>query len=102
MLLSNYCILKAFYIGAIRIMLEFIALVYAISKLNLNHASGIIRSLLWILLHPITIIGRRNHFKKIRKIEDRHILNKLFKGSTVLSHFIRGKKTYFDMVSKAD
>ena len=102
MLFSNYSVLNTFYIGTIRIMLEFIALVYAILKLNLNHASGIIRSLLWILLHPITIISRRNHFKKLRKFEDRYILNKLFKGSIVLSHFIRGKKTYFDIVSKAD
>ena len=46
--------------------------------------------------------NRRNHFKKLRKIEDKHILNKLFKGSIVFSHFINGKKTYFDMVSKAD
>ena len=102
MLFSNYSVLNTFYIGTIRIMLEFIAVVYAIFKLNLNHASGIIRSLLWILLHPVTIISRRNHFKKLRKIEDRYILNKLFKGSIVLSHFIRGKKTYLDMVSNAD
>ena len=102
MLFSNYSVLNTFYIGTIRIMLEFIAIVYAIFKLNLNHASGIIRSLLWILLNPITIIIRRNHFKKLRKIEDRYIFNKLFKGSIVLSHFIRGKKTYLDMVSNAD
>ena len=102
MLFSNYSVLNTFYIGTIRIMLESIAVVYAIFKLNLNHASGIIRSLLWILLHPVTIISRRNHFKKLRKIEDRYIFNKLFKGSIVFSHFIRGKKTYFDMVSKAD
>ena len=102
MLLSNYSVLNTFYIGTIRIMLEFIALVYAILKLNLNHASGIIRSLLWILIHPITIISRRNHFKKLRKIKDKHILNKLFKGSIVFSHFISGNRTYSDMVSKAD
>ena len=102
MLFSNYSALNTFYIGTIRIMFELIALVYAILKLNLNHASGIIRSMLWILLHPITIIIRRNHFKKLRKIKDRYILNKLFKGSIVLSHFLRGKNTYFDIVSKAD
>ena len=102
MLLSNYSIPNALYIGTVRFMLEFIALVYAILKLNLNQAFGIIRSLFWILLHPITIIKKRNHFKKLRKIEDKHILIKLFKGSIVFSHFISGKRTYFDMVSKAD
>ena len=102
MLLSNYSISNALYIGTVRFMLEFIAVAYAIIKLNLNQAFGIIRSLFWILLHPITIIKRRNHFKKLRKIEDKHILNKLFKGSIVFSHFIIGKRTYFDMVSKAD
>ena len=102
MLLSNYSLPNAFYIGMIRIMLEFIALVYAIVKFDMNHASGIIRSLSWVVFHPFTIIVRRKRFKKLRKFKDSHILKKLFNKPIVVLHYLSGKKTYFEMVSKAD
>ena len=102
MLLSNYSLPNAFYIGTIRIMLEFIALVYAIVKFDMNHASGIIRSLLWVVFHPFTIMVRRKRFKELRKFKDSHILKKLFNKPIVVLHYLSGKKTYFEMVSKAD
>tara|TARA_X000001036_G_scaffold351784_1_gene332781 strand:+ start:1084 stop:2133 length:1050 start_codon:yes stop_codon:yes gene_type:complete len=102
MLLSNYSLPNAFYIGTIRIMLEFIALVYAIVKFDMNHASGIIRSLSWVVFHPFTIIVRRKRFKKLRKFKDSHILKKLFNKPIVVLHYLSGKKTYFEMVSKED
>lgn len=102
MLLSNYSLPNAFYIGTIRIMLEFIALVYAIVKFDMNHASGIIRSLSWVVFHPFTIMVRRKRFKKLRKFKDSHILKKLFNKPIVVLHYLGGKKTYFEMVSKAD
>ena len=102
MLLSNYSLPNAFYIGTIRIMLEFIALVYAIVKFDMNHASGIIRSLLWVVFHPFTIMVRRKRFKKLRKFKDSHILKKLFNKPIVVLHYLSGKKTYFEMVSKED
>lgn len=102
MLLSNYSLPNAFYIGTIRIMLEFIALVYAIVKFDMNHASGIIRSLSWVVFHPFTIMVRRKRFKKLRKFKDSHILKKLFNKPIVVLHYLSGKKTYFEMVSKAD
>ena len=102
MLLSNYSLPNAFYIGTIRIMLEFIALVYAIVKFDMNHASGIIRSLSWVVFHPFTIMVRRKRFKKLRKFKDSHILKKLFNKPIVVLHYLSGKKTYFEMVSKED
>jgi len=102
MIFSNYSIPNAFYLGTIRLMLEFIALVYATIKLDINHVTGIIRSLVWVVLHPFTIIGRRKRFNSIRELRDRDILKKLCRTPIVLAHFLMGKKTYFDMVSKED
>ncbi|MDP6169845.1 MAG: glycosyltransferase family 2 protein [Candidatus Marinimicrobia bacterium] len=102
MIFSNYSIPNSFYLGTIRIMLEFIAMAYATIKLDFNHVSGIIRSLFWVALHPFTIIGRRKRFMAIRKLSDRDILKKLCRKPIVLVHFLAGKNTYFDMVSKVD
>ena len=102
MLFSNYSILNAFYFGMIRLMLEFIALGYAFMKIDFKHASGILRSFIWLIFHPFVILNKRKRFKLIRKLKDKEILKKFCKTPIVLAHFIFRKKTYLDIVSKAD
>lgn len=83
-------------------MLEFIALGYAMVKIDFNHVSGILRSMAWVVFHPLTIINKRKRFRMIRKLKDRDVLKKICKTPVVLAHFLAGKKTYLDIVSKAD
>ena len=102
MLLSNFSVPVAFYVGFIRIMLEFIAVGYAVIKLDWNHATGILKSLTWILFHPFTILKKRSRFKKIRIIKDKNMMNKLSRTSVVIGHYLGGKKTYLEIESNAD
>ena len=101
MLFGNYSIPVAFYVGFIRIMLEFVALGYAFVKMDWNHVTGILRSLGWILIHPITILKKRSRFNQIRKLGDSEIMEGMTKTAVVLAHYLGGKKTYLEMVSKA-
>jgi GT2 family glycosyltransferase len=101
MLFGNYSIPVAFYVGFIRLILEFTALGYAIVKMDWNHVTGILRSLGWILIHPITILRKRSRFNQIRKMRDRDIMGAMTKTSVVLAHYLSGKKTYLDIESKA-
>ena len=101
MLFGNYSIPVAFYVGFIRLILEFAALGYAILKMDWNHVTGILRSLGWILIHPITILRKRSRFNQIRKMRDRDIMGAMTKTSVVLAHYLSGKKTYLDIESKA-
>ena len=101
MLFGNYSIPVAFYVGFIRLILEFTALGYAILKMDWNHVTGILRSLGWILIHPITILRKRSRFNQIRKMRDRDIMGAMTKTSVVLAYYLSGKKTYLDIESKA-
>ena len=100
MLFGNYSIPVAFYVGFIRLMLEFVALGYSIIKMDWNHVTGILRALGWILIHPITVIKKRSRFTQVRKVKDKIIMNGMLKTSVVLAHYLGGKKTYFDIESK--
>ena len=102
MLLSNYSLPVAFYIGTIRAMLEFVALGYALIKFDYRHASGIIRSAIWILLHPHTIIKKRYWFSSIRKVKDKNLFKNMCKTPIVLAHYLFGKNTYPEIELKAD
>ena len=101
MLFGNYSFPSAFYIGIIRLMLEFVTLVYTIFKLDINHFTGVLRSLIWILFHPITIWRKRLIFKKIRVLNDIDIMKSMLKKSIVFAYYIARKKTYFEIESKA-
>ena len=102
MLFGNFSIPLAFYVGFIRLMLEWIALGYSVLKLDWNHATGILRSLVWIIFHPITLLKKRSRFSKIRRVEDGDIIKNMTKTSIVFAHYLGRKKTYLEMVSKAD
>jgi GT2 family glycosyltransferase len=102
MLFGNFSIPLAFYVGFIRLMLEWIALGYSVLKLDWNHATGILRSLVWIIFHPITLLKKRSRFSKIRCVKDGDIIKNMAKTSIVFAHYLGRKKTYLEMVSKAD
>jgi len=101
MLFGNYSFLNAFYLGIMRIIFELIALLYAVIKFDWNHVTGIIRALVWIFLHPFTIIKKRSRFKFIRIDTDKKIMKNIYKKSVVISHYLKGEKTYLEIDSKA-
>ena len=101
MLFSNYSISLAFYIGTIRWMLEIVALIYSIFKLDFNHATGIVRALFWIILHPHEVLKRRIKLRNIRKIKDYKLMKNMEKSSTIIRYYLLGQATYSDIKSKA-
>jgi GT2 family glycosyltransferase len=92
MILSNYSLPLTLYIFPIRFTLELVALVYSFIRMDLNHAIGIIQSLLWIVSHPFSIWKRRKQIKQIRIVKDKKVLLWLYWGSVVFDYYIRGKK----------
>lgn len=102
MLLSNYSLPIALYVFPLRLALEGLAFIYALIKLDWKHMAAIIKSQIWLIFHPHKIVGKRQSVKSIRKTRDKHVLNKMYKGSVVLSYYLFGKKTYRDIVSNPD
>ena len=102
MLFSNYSLPLSFYIGILRVILDFIALFHSIIRLNFKQASGIFLALLWIISHPIPIFKKRYRFKKLKVNSDKKIMSRMFKKSIVLEHFLFKKNNYSDLSSKAD
>ena len=83
-----------------RFSLEFVALSYALLRMDFNHVFGIIKSLLWIITHPFAILKRRKHIKTIRTVKDKKVLSWLFWGSVVFDYYIRGKKRSIDIIKE--
>ncbi len=97
MLLSNYSLPLTVYLFPIRLALEVVASLYALVLLDYRHLLGIVKSMLWILLHPMVILRRRRLVKSVRKVRDRTVISRMYRGSIVLDYYLRGKRTYRDL-----
>ncbi len=100
MILSNYTLLLTLYLLPIRLALEGVAFIYAAMMLDWRHAVAIIKAVAWVAFHPLVIFRKRRKTKKVRKVKDRNILEKLYCGSIVLDYYLLRKKTYREIVSK--
>lgn len=100
MLFGNYSFNNMIKFGVIRISFEFVNLFYSFYKLDINHVTGILRALFWILFNPNEVYKKRVNFKKLRKVTDDEIMIYMKKSSSIYDYFIKGKKYYFEIVSK--
>ena len=89
MILSNYSLLMSLYLIPIRIALEFVALIYSLFCLDINHFVGILQSFVWIILHPHVIIKRRIQVSKIRKVTDGKVIQSMYWGSIIFDYYIK-------------
>ena len=101
MLFGNYSFLLSLYLGFIRFILEWIACGYAIFKLDWNHVTGILRAFGWLIFHPHRIWQRRKQFKRLRQVKDKDIMKRMAKTAIVLEYYLKGKRTYSDILSRA-
>ena len=97
MLLSNYQLLTTIYLFPVRYFLEWIAIFYALSKLDFKHMFGVIQAHFWVLFHIHIIIIRRIKIKRLRIINDLQMMKSMYKGSIVWDYYIKGKRTYRDI-----
>ena len=101
MLFGNYSLPLTLYLGFVRFMLEWIAFGYALFKLDWNHLTGILRAFGWLIFHPHRIWQKRKHFKQLRQIKDKDIIRNMAKISVVVEYYIKRRKTYSDIESRA-
>lgn len=97
MLFTNYSIPLSIYVLPIRWALDVVAIFYAILHGDWNHMKGIARAHAWIVFHPVKLFQKRKRVKPIRKVKDRYILEKMYKGSIVYTHYILQKNRYSEI-----
>ncbi len=100
MLLTNYSFPLAIYILPIRWALDVVAIIYAILQRDWNHVKGIAKAHAWIVFHPRKLFRKRRTFKAMRRVKDKTILQKMYRGSIVFAHYILKKKTYSELIDK--
>ncbi|MEW6685984.1 MAG: glycosyltransferase family 2 protein [Candidatus Edwardsbacteria bacterium] len=91
MLLKNYSSLSLLFLFPVRLILELVAF-FTSMKHQTKRSKAIVRALFWFFTHLKLIRKKRYETQKRRKVTDREIMKKMYKGSIAFDHFCRKKK----------
>ncbi len=94
MLLKNVGRQRLPKILLVRWLLDLLALIQALFKLELKRLKAIIASHWWILCHLKSILKKRESVQKLRKVPDETVFKMLYPKSIALQYFLKGKNTY--------
>ncbi|MFH1852399.1 MAG: glycosyltransferase family 2 protein [Candidatus Neomarinimicrobiota bacterium] len=94
MLLTNYSAPLALYLFLLRYLLEWVAFGYALTKGDWRHMAAILQAQGWLLTRLPQVCRKRKLVKNLRRVPDRRIMERLYRGSVVLAYYLGGKKTY--------
>tara|TARA_Y100000294_G_C8365710_1_gene260588 strand:- start:338 stop:556 length:219 start_codon:yes stop_codon:yes gene_type:complete len=72
--------------------MEFISFIKEILFFRWKHALAIIKSWIWIVIHPNYLYQRRQRLKKTHNIKN------IYRKSIVVKYFLMGKKTFSKIV----
>ncbi len=97
MLLKNYEVRTLFWILPIRILLEFIASIYSLLKLDYIRFRAVYAAFVYVILNLSKIMKKRVQIQRLRKIPDSQMFTKMYRGSIVFDYFIRGIRRVQDM-----
>ncbi len=98
MLLSNYSFFITVYIFPVRLLLDYMALLFSVIKGDFGRFTAIIKAHFWILAHPGLIYRKRKLVKSLRKVSDKKIMSRLYHGSIALGFYLFGKRRYIDIL----
>jgi len=82
-----------------RTLLDGMAWLQALASFNFKRVAAIPHAYFWLLTHPGMILRKRKEVKRLRKISDKEIFKLLFPKSAALQYFLKGKKTYHELVN---
>lgn len=96
LILKNYPSMHLFYVLPIRILLEFISIIYYLYIKKANFASAVILAQFsFLLLFPIVVIERITNKTPVK----RSITAIIYKGSIIFNYFILKKRNYLQITS---
>jgi len=101
MLLKNYSGGRLLWVMPLRLLLDVVLVLKSLATLDLKRLAAVAAAYVWLGLHPLLIYRKRREVQNQRKVGDQVIGTLLYPVSLVFSYYIRGKKTFTDIVEEA-
>ncbi len=101
MLMKNYSVSRLLWVLPLRILLDVTLVLKSLASLDFKRVVAVAAAYGWLGLHPLLIYRKRREVQNQRKVADQVIGTLLYPVSLIFSYYIRGKKTFTDIVEEA-
>ncbi|MCD6117266.1 glycosyltransferase family 2 protein [bacterium] len=98
MLLKNYQMETIVWLMPVRVLLEIITVGFGVILLDFKRSFAAFYGLFSVIGFIPHILRERKKVSAIRSVSDKMIRNKMFRGSIVKEHFIKGKRTTSELL----
>lgn len=97
MLAKNFSPVTLLWLLPLRIVLDLAAAAQALGQGRGSHAVAVLRALVDFLCMLPGLLPKRRAVQRTRRLDDRQLRERMYRGSIVTDYFIRGIKTYGDL-----
>ena len=80
-----------------RILLDGMTFAWALSSANFKRMKALFHAWLWLTFHPRMIMKKRREVRKMRKLPDNIIFQRMYRRSVALQYFVFKKKTFTEI-----
>ncbi|NIR51403.1 glycosyltransferase family 2 protein [candidate division KSB1 bacterium] len=98
MLLKNYEWKNLLWIFPLRLLFEFVAVIYSLIKLDFVRIRAVFVALGYVGFHLNKILAKRRRVQKNRKLSDAQIFSKFYRGSIVFDYFVKGRRSCTELL----
>ena len=89
-LIKNTSSQRLLWVLPVRIGLEVLTILRDCSRLEWKRPLAVVGAFVWLVFHPLTLLRGRRKSQMIRRVADRKIDGRIFMGSIVYQHFVKG------------
>ncbi len=97
MLIKNYEPVSLLWVLPLRLLLEVVTFAYAVVVLDFRRALAVLAAFGYLLTHPHRLWRQRRAAQAVRRVRDRDVMAKMYRGSVVWSYFVRGVRRACDL-----
>jgi GT2 family glycosyltransferase len=94
MLIKNYSRRRLAWILPVRLFLDLALIIKSLITLDPKRAAAVAAAYLWLIVHPALIYRKRREVQKKRIVRDASLDSCLYRGSIVLTYYLRRKRTF--------
>ncbi len=82
----------------LRAGMEMLTILYGLVRLEWKRPAAVAGALVWVATHPLTLWRGRRASRRIRRVPCREVERRMYAGSVVYQHFVRGVRRASELV----
>ncbi len=99
--IKNSSLRRLAWTAPVRLGMEALTVLRGLVRLEWKRPLAVVGALAWIIAHPLPVWRGRRASRRLRRVPYREVEGRMYSGSVVFHHFIRGVRRASDLVGRS-